>query len=151
MIRLKPIFMLIAACYGQYPDSLFWFDMNRVNEPLPKFPLILNKVLNGEQLNVLDSLRKGSKVSKDGFRIQVFETISSTDAHAKVSQLREFLQDTIYLDFEAPLYKLRFGNFPTRKAAEIAQKIIMKQGINEAWIVRARIDIDALINSGNDL
>ncbi|SVC65294.1 uncharacterized protein METZ01_LOCUS318148, partial [marine metagenome] len=29
--------MLIAACYGQYPDSLFWFDMNRVKEPLPKF------------------------------------------------------------------------------------------------------------------
>ena len=151
MIRLKPIFMLIAACYGQYPDSLFWFDMNRVKEPLPEFPLILNKVLNGKQLNVLDSLRKGGKVSKDGFRIQVFETISSTDARAKVSQLREFLQDTIYLDFEAPLYKLRFGNFPTRKAAEIAQKIIMKQGINEAWIVRTRIDIDALINSGNDL
>ena len=38
-----------------------------------------------------------------------------------------------------------------REGAEIAQKIIMKQGINEAWIVRARIDIDALINSGNDL
>ena len=151
MIRLKPIFMLIAACYGQYPDSLFWFDMNRVKEPLPEFPLILNKVLNGKQLNVLDSLRKGGKVSKDGFRIQVFETISSTDARAKVSQLREFLQATIYLDFEAPLYKLRFGNFPTKKAAEIAQKIIMKQGINEAWIVRTRIDIDALIKSGNDL
>lgn len=144
MIRLTPTFLLIVVCYGQYPDSLFWFDMDRVREPLPEFPLILNKVLTGDQLNILDSLRKGSQVSEDGFRIQVFETISSEDARTEVLRLRESLGDSVYLDFEAPLYKLRFGNFPTRKAAELAQKMVMKQGITEAWIVRTRIDVDAL-------
>ena len=151
MIRLTSIFFLINICYSQYTDSLFWFDMNTVREPLPEFPLILNKVLDSKQLKLLDSLRRGSKLSEDGFRIQVFETVSSADAYDKVSQLQELLGDTIYLDFEAPLYKLRFGNFPTRKAAAKHQKIIIKRGITEAWIVRARIDIDALLDSNTGL
>jgi len=151
MIRLTSIFFLINICYSQYTDSLFWFDMNTVREPLPEFPLILNKVMDIKQLKVLDSLRIGSKISEDGFRIQVFETVSSADAYDKVSQLQELLGDTIYLDFEAPLYKLRFGNFPTRKAAAKHQKIIIKRGITEAWIVRARIDIDALLDSNTGL
>ena len=151
MIRLTSIFFLINVCYSQYPDSLFWFDMNTVREPLPEFPLILNKVLDSKQLKLLDSLRRGSKLSEDGFRIQVFETVSSADAYDKVSQLQELLGDTIYLDFEAPLYKLRFGNFPTRKAAAKHQKIIIKRGITEAWIVRARIDIDALLDANEGL
>ena len=125
--------------------------MNTVREPLPEFPLILNKVLDSKQLKLLDSLRRGSKLSEDGFRIQVFETVSSADAYEKVSQLQELLGDTIYLDFEAPLYKLRFGNFPTRKAAAKHQKIIIKRGITEAWIVRARIYIDALLDANKGL
>ena len=151
MIRLTSIFFLINVCYSQYPDSLFWFDMNTVREPFPEFPLILNKVLDSKQLKLLDSLRRGRKLSEDGFRIQVFETVSSADAYDKVSQLQELLGDTIYLDFEAPLYKLRFGNFPTRKAAAKHQKIIIKRGITEAWIVRARIDIDALLDANKGL
>lgn len=151
MIRLTSIFFFINVCYSQYSDSLFWFDMNTVREPLPEFPLILNKVLDSKQLKLLDSLRRGSKLSEDGFRIQVFETVSSADAYDKVSQLQELLGDTIYLDFEAPLYKLRFGNFPTRKAAAKHQKIIIKRGITEAWIVRARIDIDALLDANKGL
>jgi len=33
----------------------------------------------------------------------------------------------------------------------VLQKIIIKRGITEAWIVRARIDIDALLDSNTGL
>ena len=50
--------------------------------------------------------------------------------------------DTIYIDFETPLYKLRFGNFINRKNAEKTINKISRLGAQDSWIIRTKIDMD---------
>jgi hypothetical protein len=42
--------------------------------------------------------------------------------------------------FEAPLYKLRLGNFVTKKEAEKQKANLNKKGYKNIWIVRSRIE-----------
>ena len=103
-------------------DSLFWFDMNTVPDPMPKTPKILDDVYGTSQLKVYDSLYNAKTISEVGFRLQIFETTSVDEAYAFMGDIKDALVDTIYMDFQAPLYKLRYGNFVTRKEAEIQKR-----------------------------
>ncbi len=121
-------------------DSLFWFDMNTVLDPMPKTPKILDDVFGASQLKVFDSLYNAKTASEVGFRLQIFETTSVDEAYAFLGKFKDALVDTIYMDFQAPLYKLRYGNFVTRKEAEIQKRTLMKMDFENVWIVRSRID-----------
>ena len=47
--------------------------------------------------------------------------------------------DTVYTDFETPLYKLRIGNFLDRDDAEILRMRLVSLDFSSSWIVRTRI------------
>ena len=47
--------------------------------------------------------------------------------------------DTIYVVFEAPLYRLQLGDFFSRKEAEEKKKNLVKNGYKNIWIVKSRI------------
>jgi len=55
---MKPLFYLIifSGCL-MAQDSLFWFDMNSVRDPMPKTPKVLDKIFGTSQLSILDSLK----------------------------------------------------------------------------------------------
>ena len=55
---------------------------------------------------------------------------------------KNILGDTVYMDFETPLYKLRIGNYTVRKNAEKAIKTISRLGIKDSWIIRAKAIIE---------
>ena len=121
-------------------DSLFWFDMNTVLDPMPKTPKILDDVYGTSQLKMYDSLYNAKTTSEVGFRLQIFETTSVDEAYAFLRKFKDALVDTIYMDFQAPLYKLRYGNFVTRKEAEIQKRTLLRMDFENVWIVRSRID-----------
>ena len=121
-------------------DTLFWFDMNTVLDPMPKTPKILDDVFGTSQLKVYDSLYNAKTISEVGFRLQIFETTSVDEAYAFLGKFKDALVDTIYMDFQAPLYKLRYGNFVTRKEAEIQKRTLIRMDFENVWIVRSRID-----------
>ena len=54
VILFNILFITISA---QDADSLFWFDMSKVRDPVPKTPMILDKVFSSSQLGMLDSLK----------------------------------------------------------------------------------------------
>ena len=121
-------------------DSLFWFDMNTVLDPVPNTPKVLDKIFGTSQLSVLDSLKNVRITTQDGFRLQVFETSSVEEAKRSLRKFEKALNDAVYMIFDAPLYKLRTGNFVTKKEAENEKLKLNREGYKDVWIVRSRIE-----------
>ena len=139
--KLIVIIFTLNNVYAQADDSLFWFNMEKLNNNPPEFPLIINKVLTGNHLSIIDSMRQLKLKTSDGYRIQIFESIVSSIARAEAKRFQNILGDTVYIEFEAPLYKLRIGNYVERKKAERAIETIKRLGAKDSWIVRTRIDL----------
>ena len=139
MIKKIIIFIFSINTFAQDSDSLFWFDANTLNNELPKFPLILNKVISGEDMSIPDSKNDLNQETKEVFRIQIFESSVASIARAEAKRFQNILGDTVYKDFETPLYKLRIGNFQNRKNAEEAVESISRLGAKDAWIIRTKV------------
>ena len=123
-------------------DSLFWFDINDIVDESPYFPLIINKVFSGSHLSIIDSMKKIEEKELEVFRIQIFESTVASIARAEAKRFQNILGDTVYINFETPLYKLRIGNFIERKNAERAVESIARLGAKDSWIVRTKIDLE---------
>ena len=139
--KLIIILFLLSNVYAQDADSLFWFDTRKLSNNPPEFPLIINKVLTGDHLFIIDSIRQLKLKINEGYRIQIFESVVSSIARAEAKRFQNILGDSVYTDFEAPLYKLRIGNFVDRKKAERAIETIKRLGAIDSWIVRTKIDL----------
>tara|TARA_A100000164_G_C21318419_1_gene501003 strand:- start:37 stop:471 length:435 start_codon:yes stop_codon:yes gene_type:complete len=132
------IFIVSMNAFAQDGDSLFWFDANVLDNELPKFPLIINKVISGENIPYSGLKNELDRSDKEVFRIQIFESSNASIARAEAKRFQNIFGDTVYTDFETPLYKLRIGNFQNRKDAEEAVKSISRLGAKDAWIIRTK-------------
>ena len=56
--------------------------MSTVKDPIPLAPKVLDDIYGTSQIKVLDSLKDVRATTRDGFRIQVFETSSSEKANS---------------------------------------------------------------------
>jgi hypothetical protein len=62
-----------------------------------------------------------------GFRIQVVNTTDRTEAvTAKTKLLQQFPEEKVYLLYQEPYFKVRFGNFRSRSDAEQYQQQLDK-------------------------
>ena len=138
MIKNFIIFIFCVNAFAQDVDSLFWFDANNFHEELPKFPLVLNKVLLGVYVPPADLKYEADQTIKEVFRIQIFESSVASIARSEAKRFQNILGDTVYVDFETPLYKLRIGSFKNRKSAERAIETISRLGAKDAWIIRTK-------------
>ena len=134
------LFLLLFTGYLSAQDSLFWFDMNSVRDPVPKTPKILDKIFGTSQFGLLDSLKNIRITTQEGYRLQIFESSSVEETNRTLQKFERSLKDSIYMVFEAPLYKLRLGNFITKKEAEKQKENLNKKGYKNIWIVRSRIE-----------
>ena len=138
---MRPLlFLLLFTGYLLAQDSLFWFDMNSVRDPVPKTPKILDKIFGTSQFGLLDSLKNIRITTQEGYRLQIFESSSVEEANRTLRKFERSLKDSVYMVFEAPLYKLRLGNFVTKKEAEKQKENLKKKGYKNIWIVRSRIE-----------
>ena len=132
------IFIFSINIFSQDSDSLFWFDANTLDNELPNFPLIINKVISGNNMHIPESKNESSQITKEVFRIQIFESSVASIARAEAKRFQNIFGDTVYTDFETPLYKLRIGSFQNRKDAEEAVESISRLGAKDAWIIRTK-------------
>ena len=135
------IFLHIYA-FSQSGDSLFWFNQNDLHEKLPEFPLIINRVLTGYHIPLIDSMNNIKIGTFEVYRIQIFESSIASIARAEAKRFQNIFGDTVYIDFETPLYKLRIGNYTVRKNAEKAIKSISRLGVKDSWIIRTKTTIE---------
>jgi len=134
------LFLLLFTGCLSAQDSLFWFDMNSVRDPVPKTPKILDKIFGTSQFGLLDSLKNIRITTQEGYRLQIFESSSVEETNRTLRKFERSLKDSVYMVFEAPLYKLRLGNFVTKKEAEKQKTNLNKKGYKNIWIVRSRIE-----------
>ena len=132
-------FLLIFA-YSQNIDSIRSIKINSVTDNIPDFPLVVNKVFTGNHILLIDSLSKLQIKGNEIFRIQIFESTESSIAKAEAKRFQNILGDTVYINFETPLYKLRIGNFSNRKQAEDAISAIENLGVKGSWVIRAMLN-----------
>ena len=73
------------------------------------------------------------------FRIQILAAPSRQSADHAQTQARQRLGiNDIFVDFEPPYFKVRIGNFKTRKEAELFLETVKKQGYETPFIVETR-------------
>lgn len=118
-------------------------DHKIVKDIQPNWPVIINNVLDDstsfEFLLSLDSVQSVS----EGYRVQVLATRYFERAESLAVIMKNTVRDSVYVDFEAPNYKVRIGDFIDRDSAESLQQELVQMGYNSAWILRARINSQA--------
>ncbi len=76
------------------------------------------------------------ETSQLGFRIQIFSTSSIDEAmNMKINVLAKIPQDSVYIVYDPPVYKVRLGDFSTRYEAGMQLPSIVNTGYPDAWIV----------------
>ena len=118
-------------------------DHKIVKDIQPNWPVIINNVLDDstsfEFLLSLDSVQSVS----EGYRVQVLATRYFERADSLAVIMKNTVSDSVYVDFEAPNYKVRIGDFIDRDSAESLQQELVQMGYNSAWILRSRINSQA--------
>ena len=122
-------------------DSLFWFNTTDVIDSIPESPKVIDKVFIKSQFKNLDRMKLNTLSDAKGFRLQIYETSSVEEANKKILKFKKALRDSIYMSFEAPFYKVRYGNYSTREQAEIEKKNILSKGYKSVWIVKSNIHL----------
>ncbi|MBM3264112.1 MAG: SPOR domain-containing protein [candidate division Zixibacteria bacterium] len=81
--------------------------------------------------------------SRPGFRIQLYSFQDRTTAERARQDARRKLEDMrmeVYVEEEAPYYKVRAGDYADRAAAETALSLLKsRKGFSDAWIVKTLI------------
>ena len=115
-------------------------DQKIVKDIQPNWPVIINNVLDDstsfEFLLSLDSVQSVS----EGYRVQVLATRYFERAESLAVIMKNTVSDSVYVDFEAPNYKVRIGDFIDRNSAESLQQDLVQMGYDSAWILRTRIN-----------
>ena len=134
------ILVLLLQNFLFSQDSLFWFDMSKVRDPIPTTPMVIDKIFGTSQLKMIDSLRGIQVSTKEGYRLQLFESSTVDEAKKVMAKFGKSLKDTLYLVFDAPLYKVHYGDFVTKDQVEDVKIKLRKKGFKNIWIVRSRIN-----------
>jgi hypothetical protein len=75
-----------------------------------------------------------------GFRIQVFSSSGVDEANLMKSiTMEKFTNDSVYVVYDAPVYKIRVGDFVNRYEANQRLPDFADKGYRDAWIVPDRI------------
>ena len=135
IIILSVLFNLI---YSQ--NKKIDFDPDLLNDPEPNWPQIVNPLSDSfESESAISSKNESIQADIEGFRVQVFATQDRRKAEGIKEELSFKFDESIYIIFEAPNYKVRIGNFLDRDDAEKLRIALVKESLSSSWIVRTKI------------
>ena len=136
-MRFLIIVFATSFIYGQ---SDFILPSDFVDNPpnLPNVVLPSFDDNNDADLTVDTSFTNSVK----GYRIQVAISQEENDLIDVKEQLELIIKEKIYIKFELPNYKLRIGNFDSRKKAEVYRNKVIQLGYRSAWVVPTLIELD---------
>ena len=100
--------------------------------------VLLNEAVNG----------KRELVEIDGYRVQVYSSNQQQTAKGEAldleAQLKEKLDQTVYVQYIPPFWKVRLGDFRTYEEARDYKKLFIEQYpdmMGDTYIVRDRIQV----------
>ncbi len=83
-----------------------------------------------------------------GYRVQIC-AVSEEDQAKQVQRdaILKFIDQDVYLIYDAPYYKVRVGNCLTRYEADKLQQLAIEKSFDDAWVVRTNIALKPNDNS----
>lgn len=87
-----------------------------------------------------ESLATAVPKTVPGFRVQVFASTSQVNAERVLEEARITLGEKTYLEFIAPLYKVRVGNCLTQQEALSLKDRAVEKGYQAAFVVETDIE-----------
>jgi len=77
-----------------------------------------------------------------GFRVQLLSVSDMDRAQEEKKKALFKFNARVYLEFESPLWKLRVGDFKTRKEADALRKEAVGLGYPDTWVVQTLVNVD---------
>ena len=102
---------------------------------------MLPNFVEDKDVDYSDMLNTGNLVQ--GYRIQVMISENQEDLVLAKQKLESVIKEKIYIQFELPNYKLRIGNFSSRKKAELYRAKIVRLGYRSSWVIPTLIELDS--------
>ena len=140
---MNKLVFLILLYDPLFAQEIQVIDHKIIKDIQPNWPVIINNVLDDstsfEFVLSLDSVQS----VLEGYRVQVLATRYIERADSLAAIMKNTISDSVYVDFEAPNYKVRVGDFIDRDIAETLQQELVEMGYNSAWILRTRINSQA--------
>ena len=72
------------------------------------------------------------------YRIQIFASKFPEEAQKLADSLESNFNEPTTIDYEAPYYKVRLGNFTSLAQAESFLRKVRRKGFPQAWVVKTR-------------
>jgi len=137
-MKLLIILFITSSIYGQ---SDFILPSNFVDSP-PNLPNVVLPSFDDDNSDSEVSIDTNLINSVKGYRIQVAISQNEKDLIDIKEKLEVIVKEKIYIKFELPNYKLRVGNFDSRKKAEAYRNKVIQLGYRSAWVVPTLIELD---------
>ena len=137
-MKIIILFVLFNLIYSQ--NKKIDFNPDLLNDPEPNWPQIVNPLSDSfESESKISSKSDSIQADIEGFRVQVFATQDRKKAEGIKEELSFKFDESIYIIFEAPNYKVRIGNFLDRDDAEKLRMELVRESSSSSWIVRTKI------------
>jgi cell division septation protein DedD len=75
-----------------------------------------------------------------GYRVQIFASSTNEGAENIASEARFKFTEKVYVEYEAPYYKVRVGDYKNRADVEILREKSKNLGYPDAWIVQTEVN-----------
>lgn len=116
-----------------------WFDPLSLNDD----DIIINGVdmpaFSNRSKELSDTSNIDYNIMVAGYRVQVYTTQNISEADSILTLADSLFNGEAYLQFDAPLYKIRVGNLKSRANAETLQLVTRKKGFPRSWVLRTRV------------
>ena len=136
LFKWSIILLMVSTLLCQNKEE---FDPSRLKDFPPKWPRINHSFMKYKTVSFDSSVVDTSFKEMDGFKVQVFATRFAHSADSIKSGLDKKVNEGVSIVFDAPVYKVRVGNFVTRNEAENMKINLVKFGYDTAWIVRSKV------------
>ena len=77
-----------------------------------------------------------------GYRVQIFLSDDLREASRVMAEARERFEQEVYLEYDAPYYKVRVGDCATEWTGEELLRVARRLGYPDAWLVRTIISLE---------
>ena len=132
--------IIVFATSFIYGQSDFILPSDFVDNP-PNFPNVVLPSFDDDNDSDV-TIDTNFTNSVKGYRIQVAISQDENDLIDIKEKLELIIKEKIYIKFELPNYKLRIGNFDSRKKAEAYRNRVIQLGYRSAWVVPTLIELD---------
>jgi len=74
-----------------------------------------------------------------GYRVQIGDYQNPVQASEIQTLVIDEFEEQVYLEYDAPFYKIRIGDCLSRWEAETLQEVAVRKGYRSAWVVRTMV------------